>query len=102
MAATNPRFPRAASGADDWFHYPDVTSLAGRVAPAAELDEAAADALADAVAAFSGRRRAAALAVASAPAEAPLPDPIASRSAGGAEPGRAPAPIRTAGGWRNG
>jgi hypothetical protein len=105
MPATNFRFPQARSGADDWFHYPDVTPLAGRVAPAAELDEAAADLLANAIAAFSGRRRAAAARLAAAPApapEPPLPDRVPGRLGGGAEPSRAPSPIRTPGGWRNG
>lgn len=83
MPAPDPAFPHTPSGADDWFYSsPDATPLAGRIVPADELDEAAADALANAVTACSeGRRRAA-------------------RDGGAPKP--APWPIRTAGGWRNG
>jgi hypothetical protein len=58
MPAADPGFP---SDADDWFSsYPDATPFAGPMVAAHELDEAAADALANAVAAFSeGRGRAA-------------------------------------------
>jgi hypothetical protein len=58
MPAAEPGFP---SDADDWFSaFPDATSLAGRVVRADVLDQATADAPANAVAAFSeGRRRAA-------------------------------------------
>jgi hypothetical protein len=110
MPAPDPGFPHTPSGADDWFSsYPAATSLAGRVVPADELDEAAADALANAVAAFSeGRGRAARARARDAPTPAPraaLPDlrgRIASRLGAGGASNTAPAPIRTAGGWRNG
>jgi hypothetical protein len=73
----------------DPFRYPDVASLAGRVAPDRPLDEAAADALADAIAAFTDPRgRAAARARTS--REAPKRR----------YPGTAP--IRTVAGWRAG
>jgi hypothetical protein len=103
MPAPDPRFPQAASGADDWFRYPDVTPLAGRLAPGDELDEAAADALANAIAAIAARRGRAAVAAASAPPTTPrLPDRVASTRRGGGERTAAPSPLRTAGGWRNG
>jgi len=110
MPAADSGFPHTRSGADDWFSsYPDATPLAGRIVAAYELDEAAADALANAVAVFSdGRGRAAGAPARDATTPAPRPTlpglrgRIASQLGAGGAPNTAPAPIRTAGGWRNG
>jgi hypothetical protein len=102
MPPTDPRFRQARSAADERFHSRDVTPPAGGLAPAADLDEAAADAIANAIAAFSSRRRAAAAAVAAAPAPAAKASRIARRLRRAGKPSRALLPIRTAGGWRNG
>jgi hypothetical protein len=110
MPAADRRFPHPPSGADDWFSsHPDATPLARRVAPAGELDDATADALANAIAAFSERRdRAAGAPARDADTPAPrtthpgLRGRIASRLRASRAPNAAPWPIRTVAGWRNG
>jgi hypothetical protein len=97
MPEANPRL-RAAAGASDPFGDLDVEPLAGRVAPAGEIDEAAAAALANAIAAFSAGDRAATTRARVAGARAARPGV----RRGSAAPTAAPLPIKTAGGWRNG
>jgi hypothetical protein len=108
MPAADPDRLRAALDARELFPFPDVTPLAGRAAPAEELDAAAAAALADAIAAFSGSRRAAGAPARVAATRSLRSDVsrllarVASELRGSASPNTAPSTLRRAGGWRNG